>query len=143
VGVALAVGSSFIWALFWLLNLRDRRTELVKLFLNFAFGFAFILIIALFTNEIKAPAFIGFSGAAYVGLFEMGITFVLWLRAMSLSETTARVSNLIYLSPFMSLLIINIVLGEPLRLSTISGLGLISVGIILQQYGGNKRLKKN
>jgi drug/metabolite transporter (DMT)-like permease len=142
-GVALAVGSSLIWALYWLFNLRDGRPELVKLFLNFAFGFVFVLIIALFTNELNMPPIEGFAGAAYVGIFEMGITFVLWLRAMSLSETTAQVSNLIYLSPFLSLLIINIVLGESLLVSTFAGLVLIITGIIIQQFGGIKRHKNN
>ncbi|MFW5701528.1 MAG: DMT family transporter, partial [Bacteroidota bacterium] len=108
-GVTLAVGSSIIWAVFWLLNVRDKRSEIVKLFLNFVFGFAYSLIFYIITEGFELPGATGLAGAAYVGLFEMGITFVLWLRALNLSRTTAQVSNLIYISPFLSLAIINFV----------------------------------
>ena len=42
VGTSLAVGSTFIWATFWLTNIRDDRDEVVKLLLNFAFGLLFV-----------------------------------------------------------------------------------------------------
>jgi len=43
-GVGLAFGSIFIWALYWILNLKDNREEVSKLFLNFVFGFLYIVI---------------------------------------------------------------------------------------------------
>ena len=46
VGTALAVGSAFIWATFWLSNVRDDRDEVVKLLLNFAFGLPFVCVAA-------------------------------------------------------------------------------------------------
>ena len=42
----------------------------------------------------------------------MGVTFVLWMRALSLSRTTAQVSNLVYLAPFLSLVLINVIVGR-------------------------------
>jgi len=138
-GVVLAVGSSFIWSLFWIFNIKDKREEVTKLLFNFIFGFIFIFIYCLITNNITIPSFNGFLAVSYIGLFEMGITFVLWLMALKLSETTAQVSNLIYLSPFLSLLFIGLILGEKILSSTFIGLTLIVAGIILQQ---NKR-KKN
>jgi drug/metabolite transporter (DMT)-like permease len=66
----------------------------------------------------------------------MGITFVLWLRALRLSRTTAQVSNLIYLSPFVSLVLIHLIVGETIMLSTITGLVFIVAGIVLQQRWG-------
>lgn len=111
-GVLLALGSAVIWALFWIYNIKDKRDEVAKLFLNFSFGFVFILIAMLFSSRMRIPATSGLAGAAYVGIFEMGITFVLWLKALKLSKTTAQVSNLIYLSPFLSLVLIHLVVGE-------------------------------
>ncbi len=98
--VSLAVGSSGIWALFWIYNTKDKRDEVTKLFLNFTFGFIFILIATLIFSTVMV-SLIGLLGATYVGIFEMGITFVIWLKALKFSKTTARVSNLIYLSPFL------------------------------------------
>ena len=133
-GVFLALGSSVIWALFWIYNLRDQRDEVAKLFLNFCFGFVFILISTLLFSEIIIPETIGFIGVIYVGIFEMGITFVIWLKALKLSRTTAQVSILIYLSPFVSLIFIHLIVGEEILHSTIIGLILIVSGIVLQQY---------
>ncbi len=133
-GTLLALGSAIIWALFWIYNIKDQRDAAVKLFLNFLFGFAYILAYNIIHGKIDIPAWPGLVGAAYVGLFEMGITFILWLNALKLSKTTAQVSNLIYLTPFLSLFVINIVVGERILISTVVGLLFIIAGIILQKY---------
>jgi drug/metabolite transporter (DMT)-like permease len=135
-GVALALGSAVIWALFWIGNIKDKRDETAKLFLNFSFGFVFILAPMLFSSRMRIPSVAGIVGAVYVGLFEMGITFVLWLKALKLSRTTAQVSNLIFLSPFISLVLIRLVVGETILPSTIIGLAFIVGGIIMQQRVG-------
>ena len=133
-GVLLALGSSVIWALFWIYTIKDKRDETAKLFLNFLFGFMYILITILIFSKIIIPEIAGFLGATYVGLFEMGITFVVWLKALKTSKTTAQVSNLIYLAPFLSLIVIYFVVGEKILFSTIIGLIFIITGIVLQQY---------
>ena len=144
-GVLLALGSSVIWALFWIYNIRDQRDEVAKLFLNFGFGFVFILTATLLFSKIMIPDTLGVVGVIYVGIFEMGITFVIWLKALKLSRTTAQVSILIYLSPFVSLVLIHLVVGEKIMFSTIIGLILIVSGIGLQQYTSRSypRLKNN
>jgi len=134
-GVLLAAGSSVIWALFWIFNVKDNRDETVKLFMNFVFGFVFILAANLILFRSIPIQFKGLAGAVYIGLFEMGITFVLWLSALKYSATTAKVSNLIFLSPFISLFFIRVLVGETILVSTVVGLIFIISGIILQQYG--------
>ena len=62
---------------------------------------------------------------------EMGITFLVWDRALKLAENTARVANLIYLTPFLSLLLIGGVLSEKIMVSTVAGLILIVAGILI------------
>jgi len=133
-GVFMAVGSAFFWALYWIINLKDKREAVSKLFLNFCFGLFYVFITVVITKHFWIPPWAGLAGALYIGLFEMGITFVLWLNALKFSETTAKVSNLIYLSPFISLIIIHFAVGEAILLSTVSGLGLIVGGILLQRY---------
>ena len=129
----LALGSSVIWGLFWILNVRDKRDDVVKLFLNFAFGSVLILLVSLLFSDAWVTVYPGVLGTVYIGLFEMGITFVLWLKALSLSGTTAQVGNLVYLSPFLSLFFIRMVVGESIAFSTIAGLVLILSGILLQK----------
>ena len=64
----------------------------------------------------------------------MGITFVLWMRALSLSRTTAQVSNLVFLSPFVSLALIAVIVGETILLSSVIGLVFIIGGIVIRRF---------
>lgn len=134
VGVLLASGSSVIWALFWIYNVKDRHDEAVRLFVNFTFGTVFIFLAVLLFSEIKIQGNYGLFGAVYIGLCEMGVTFLVWLKALKLSKTTAHVTNLIFLVPFFALVIISFVVGEKIMLSTGVGLVLIVGGIILQKF---------
>jgi drug/metabolite transporter (DMT)-like permease len=67
-------------------------------------------------------------------MLEMSLTFVIWLKALNTSENTAKVSNLIYLSPFIGLFFIRLTVGEPIHISTIVGLAIIIAGILIQQF---------
>ncbi len=138
-GVFLAVGSSFIWATFWLLNVKDKRDEAAKLFLNFLFALVFIIPVHFSLAGTSLPTLEGILACGYVGAFEMGITFVLWLKALKHAPTTANVSNLIYLTPFFALIFINFVLGETILLTTIIGLIFIVSGIATQEISNQKR----
>jgi drug/metabolite transporter (DMT)-like permease len=98
-----------------------------------------VLVFYLLASNPKEVNLYGLLGAAYVGLFEMGITFVLWLSALKLSENTAKVGNLIFLSPFLSLVFIRLFVGEEILMSTLVGLVLIITGLIVQQIKRAKR----
>jgi drug/metabolite transporter (DMT)-like permease len=132
-GASLAVGSSVIWALFWLYNVRDPRDEVAKLFLGCAFALIPTALAVLRFSDFRVGAAWGLAGAVYIGLFEMGITFVLWLKALTLARNTAQVSRFVYLAPFLSLVVIRFVVGETILLSTVIGLVLIVGGILVQQ----------
>lgn len=131
-GVALALSSSLLWGLFWVLSIKDSRDGTIKLFMNFVFGLIFILIHNISMNTIQIPSLKGFIAASYVGLFEMGITFVFWLKALKYSDTTVKISNLVFLSPFLSLFFISLVLKEQIFFSSLVGLLLIITGVIVQ-----------
>ncbi len=132
-GVFLALSSSIVWALFWLFNVRDNRNEIVKLFLNFLFAMLFIFITTIVFSDLYSINWQGILAGVYIGLFEMGITFVIWLKALKLAGRTDKIGNLIYLTPFCSLVFISIVLKEKVLITTIFGLILIVLGIFIQQ----------
>ncbi|MFK5856782.1 MAG: DMT family transporter [Bacteroidota bacterium] len=141
-GIALAIGSAFFWALYWILNMKDPREETGKIFLNLCFGFIYIVVYLLLTSDsISFPAGYALIGSIYIGLFEMSITFVIWLLALTNSENTAKVSNLIYLSPFIALFFIKFTVGEDIHFSTFIGLIFIIGGILLQQVVRKKGVK--
>jgi drug/metabolite transporter (DMT)-like permease len=132
-GVLLATGSSVFWAFYFILNIKDKREESVKLFLNFTFASVYLIFALLITRSwpenIEASAV---APAIYIGLFEMGITFYLWLKALQLAPTTDKISNLVYLAPFLSLILVHFILHEPVFFTTPAGLLLIITGIMIQ-----------
>lgn len=132
-GALLALGSSLIWALFWILSVLDKRDSLFKLFWNFVFGFIYLLIAAFIFTDFSLPDPKGLPAAIYIGLFELGITFMLWMKAMQLSENNAKTGNLTFLSPFLSLIFIHFILGETIYATTFIGLVFIISGIWVQQ----------
>ncbi len=134
-GVGLALLSTLIWALYWVLNTRDEMEPTLRLMLNFAWGSLALLPLFWLNLNIHPLNLYGMLGGIYIGLFEMGLTYLLWSRALKLAESTARISILIYLSPFLSLIFIHYILGERIYLSTIAALGLIIGGILLQRLG--------
>jgi drug/metabolite transporter (DMT)-like permease len=137
-GVLLATGSSVFWALYFIFNMKDKRDESVKLFTNFMFASLYLLIAFLFFG--KSGSEISFKGAAasvYVGIFDMGVTFYFWLKALQLSTTSAKISNLVYLAPFLSLVFVHFIIREPVYYTTPAGLLLIIAGIFVQ----NRRSK--
>ena len=54
------------------------------------------------------------------------------MTALRLTTSTARIANLIFLAPFLSLVFIHFVLGEHVVPATIVGLVLIVAGLMLQ-----------
>lgn len=132
-GVVLALGSTLIWALYWIANTRDRRDPVAGLLLNFLFGLPFIALVCALTDGFAVSRASGLFGAAYVGVFEMGVSYVLWLSAMKLADNTATISNFIFIAPFLSLIFIHYLVGEVILPTTYVGLVLIVVGLGLQR----------
>ncbi len=139
-GVMLALGSSIVWALFWILNVRDRRDGVIKLFVSFLFGVIILAVVVGLYSEFRIPPGNGLPAAIYIGLFELGITYVLWMKAMEQSSNHAKTGNLIFLTPFLSLIFIRFILKETLFITTFIGLIFIVAGILTQQFDRKKEI---
>jgi drug/metabolite transporter (DMT)-like permease len=50
-GVLLATGSSVFWAFYFILNVKDKRDEGVKLLLNFVFGSIYLIVTMIITGN--------------------------------------------------------------------------------------------
>lgn len=132
-GVSLALLSTVIWAVYWLVSTRNQRDPVACLCLNFTVAAPVALALCALFSSLTEPGWRGLAAAAYVGLFEMGLTFALWSTALRLSSGVSRIGNLIFLSPLISLVFIATILGEPIHPATLLGLGLIIPAVLLQQ----------
>lgn len=138
-GVVLALSSSFIWALYWILNLRNSKLDpIIRLFFNFLFATLYSFLAGVFFADFWSVNLNGILGSLYVGSFEMGITFVLWLKALAMTQSKAKLNNIIYLVPFVSLVFIHFFVGETIYWTTIAGLLVIVASILFQQLSSKK-----
>lgn len=140
-GIALALASTVIWACYWILNIRDVREPTMALCLNFLLALPLTAMACVVFSNVSDITWSGAAAAIYVGIFEMGLAFLCWSNALRYAENTSRVSNLIFLSPFLSLVFINQVLGEPIFVTTYVGLVVIVAGLLLQQWGRRRKAR--
>ncbi len=132
-GIILALGSTFIWATYWLSKINTKEDSSISLFINFLFGSLYISILSLF-YPTEFPSLKPFLAALYVGFFEMGITFILWGKALNLATDRPTLTQITYLSPALSLILIHFVLGEEIGVVTVVALVLIISGIFISNF---------
>jgi drug/metabolite transporter (DMT)-like permease len=133
-GILLCLVSSIIWSGFWLMNMKDKRDEIHKLFLNFLFAFLYLFLFIIIKGGIQIPMRKPLTAAVYVGIFEMGLSFVFWLKALRYSSSPDQISSFMYLFPFISLVFIHFILGEHIYPTTFVGLILIVTGIFIHKF---------
>jgi drug/metabolite transporter (DMT)-like permease len=131
-GIILALSSSVVWAFYFLFNTRDRRDPVARMFLNFAFASGYLLLGGILKGHALPASAEGWYASLYVGVFEMGVTFVLWLMAIRLAPSSDRISNLVYVAPFLNLLLASQILDERIYLTTLFGIILLVSGILIQ-----------
>ncbi|WP_028117367.1 DMT family transporter [Ferrimonas senticii] len=141
-GLAFIMASTILWALYWIINTKESGDPVIGLLLGFLVSLPFSAALCWYQGVLTLPSWQGLAGAAYVGLFEMGLTFVLWLSALRAAEHTASLSNLVFLGPFISLLFISQILGEPIAKTTVIGLVMIVSGLLVQKFGPKLRPTK-
>lgn len=134
-GLLLAVLSAFLWASYWMVNnkFKEKTDGSVALFMSFLFGTAYLWAGAAVVG-VDLATLPGVLAGMYVGGFEMGIPFICFSLAMRKTSNPALVNQLCYLSPFLSLFFIAIILGEQIVFTTYIGLALIVTGIVFNQY---------
>lgn len=137
-GVFFALLSTIIWAMYWIINTKIKVEPIVGLFSNFVIAAPIVVIYFFLTQPIVLPDIKGLLAASYVGLFEMGITFLFWLKAMQIATSTSKIANLIFISPFVSLVFIYFIVGEKILVSTVIGLTTIIIGLVIQQLKTSK-----
>ena len=104
-----------------------------RISLTIAYFTSFILTSAYNLINGSFPALNGLQliGIGWNGIITIGLSAVCWQFALE-SGDTARVSNLAYVTPFLSLIWTWVFLNEPLTPLSIAGLAFIMLGILIQ-----------
>ena len=134
IGVALALASTLLWAWYWITTVRLAIHPVALMFESFATATVLIAIVCWTTDGLPAITWETVGYGAWVGLVEMGVAFLLWQRALALTRHAGRMGILIFLAPFLSLVLIATVLGEVIHPSAVAGLVLIVAGLVLARW---------
>ncbi len=130
----LAFASTLIWAVYWVLKTRNKGKTTAVLFTGFVSGSIYLFVYGLATGR----EFTLHSGilpwVLYIGIFEMGLTYIMWNTALKWASSAAAVSGMIFLTPFLALVLIGLVVGEKIALSTVTGLLLVVAGILIERW---------
>lgn len=139
-GILLALFSAVFWAAYWMFNnrLSGKVDATVALFLEFVAGSLVLGVSGCFVG-VEVNSFEGLISGIYIGLFEMGIPFLAFGMALRITKNPALINQMCYLSPFLSLFLIAMVLGETIAVWTYAGLALIVAGLVYNQYFAGKR----
>ena len=130
-GVALALLSTLVWALYWLLNARSKVDPVLSLAIGFFVACPLLIIACLLTDGWPTLDNASLGYAAWVGLVEMALGFLCWQAAMRRTKRAALIGQLIFLAPFISLSLIQNILGEPVSNYTFVGLLGIVAGLLM------------
>jgi len=131
-GSMLALGSALLWTAFWMLQSNIPLPGTLRMGLYFSGAFIVMIILSASGFALIPSHSRTWFGGIYTGLFEMSLPFLIWQKALEKTRSVAVISNVIYLSPFLSLIFIRTFLQEAIHPSSLIGLLLISAGLFLQ-----------
>jgi drug/metabolite transporter (DMT)-like permease len=132
-GVSLAVMSAASYALFSVLGKKSDYDRFLSMAFYYLFAFLYCSIAIFFMSTVPPISIFQIVGLVWIGVGTSGLAFTLWFLALKYGDT-AKISNLAFLTPFLSLVYIYILLNEPILLSSLVGLAVIVAGILVQNF---------
>jgi drug/metabolite transporter (DMT)-like permease len=138
-GDILALGGAAVFALFSVQGKKYHYDQVVSVFIYFVTALVFIIPTLFLFSSLKVPSWHIWLWLLLNGFVVNGISYIFWFKALEYGNTSV-ISNALYLTPFLSLVYIALFLGEQILLSSVVGLGIIVVGIVLQSVNWRQRI---
>ena len=142
IGVGLCVLAAVSYGAFTALNRKWNYDEQLTVMISFFTTFLGTAVINIAAGESLALGVWEWLGFAWNGIFVMAVATVTWALALKLGGT-AKISNLAYATPFISLVWTFFILEEPIKPLSLIGLAVIIVGIFIQMKDKGKNEPQN
>lgn len=131
VGILSCVGGAVSYGLFTALNKKSHYDTQVSMTVATAVSFLLSLFVVLLQGNSLSLSPAQIPGIFWDGVFTKAIANLTWALALS-SGNTAKIANLAYITPFLSLVWTFFILHEPIQPMSILGLCIIIAGIFIQ-----------
>lgn len=129
-GIFSAVAAALSYGLFSVFGKKQNYEGFTSMMFFYFFGTFFSFIAVLFFSEIPTKlSLYQIAGLLCLGI-ATGLGYVCWFRALKHGDTV-KVSNLIFLTPFLSLVYIYFLTGEKILVSSVVGLIIIIIGNLI------------
>ena len=137
-GAIFCVLGAISYGIYTALNQKAHYDKMLSMMFYYGTAFLLTAVINLALGDLPTLTLPVLLGLAYNGILTMAVANTAWLLALS-GGRTAKVSNLAYITPFLSLIWTAIFLREEITLASLLGLGIIVLGILLQLGEGKKK----
>lgn len=136
-GDILAILGAIAYGLFSVLGKKYKYEVFTSMLIYYLFGFILILIHILAFSSIPQISLQQLAGLAWLGIMSNGLAYIFWFKALEYGNTS-KMANMIFFTPFLSLIYIYFLVGEQIIASSIIGLIFIISGIASQSFGTRK-----
>jgi drug/metabolite transporter (DMT)-like permease len=130
-GDLFALAGAVAYGLFSVLTKKHNYEKFTSMMFYNIFTFIFIAITSIFFFEVPTIESQQVLGLLWLGVMTSSLAHIFWFLALKHGDT-AKMSGIIYLTPFVSLVYIFILLKESILISSVTGLIIIVAGILLQ-----------
>ncbi len=141
IGMLFCIGAAVSYGLFTALNKKSSYDTQVSMTVGSAASFVLSLCVILLRGNTLSVAPAQLPGIFWNGVFTMAVANLTWALALS-SGSTAKISNLAYITPFLSLVWTFFILHEPIQPMSILGLCIIIAGIFIQLHDPKASAKR-
>ena len=134
-GIAACLLAAVCYGLFCVLNKRLDPDQTVGMAVFWAVACLGAFLLCALRGELRLPTPPQAAGMLWLGVAVHGAPYLLWAVALNGVSNTARIANLAYLTPILSVLLSSLALGERLSPAYLAALILILAGILIQNLG--------
>lgn len=137
IGATYGVLAAVSYGLFSVLNKKKGYNKYLSMMLYYLSSFIISLVYIVTSKNTIALELGQVAGLIWIGIFTSAIAFTSWALALEKGDT-AKISNLAYITPFISLLWTTLILKEQFNIFSVIGLIVIVLGIFIQMKDKNK-----
>lgn len=130
-GAIFCILGAVSYGIFTALNQKLNYNKSMSIMISYIATFIFTSLINLVNGDIFIPTANQILGFMWNGIFTVAIANTLWVMALE-GGNTEKVSNLAYITPFLSLVWTALFLSEKITMNSLVGLIIIIAGILIQ-----------
>ncbi|MGN0244066.1 MAG: DMT family transporter, partial [Lachnospiraceae bacterium] len=131
-GIISCITAAACYGLFSVLNKKADYNQNISMMLTWFVVAVCAMVLGLMTETWVPIKGIQWLGILWLGIVIDAVAYLLWALALKGVENTAKIANLAYLTPFLSLVVSAIFLKETIQLRAFIALVFIIGGILLQ-----------